>query len=332
VETLPKQFKDALTRIEISGDKRDRAIGAHTEIRDLLEEDETLRGWGIDTILIGSYSRHTGIHPGKDVDVFMRLTELATDADPDEVFDHVVEVLTAHYGDRASAQRRSIKVDFSDDGFSVDAVPAVKAGSRWAIPSSDTDRWGDASAERWMETDPRKLGELTTEMNDTLKVSDQGAYVPTVKLVRQTRKHHLGDDKPGGLYFELLAYRAFEAGVSGESFAEIFSATLRSIATQLASGEELLDPALDSPYAPAPQADELEHAAQLFAELADDAEAALDMEPCPAAATWRRILGDNDRGACFPLPDGCDEEGRSIPRVTSTGAVGSREAGGFARS
>lgn len=330
METLPGQFKGALSRIEINGAKRERAVSAQTEIREVLEADETLREWGIDTILIGSYSRDTGIHPGKDVDVFMRLTELTTDADPGEVFDHVVKVLTDHYGDRASRQRRSIKVDFSTDGFSVDAVPAVKAGSRWAIPSSDTDRWGDPGAERWTETDPRKLGELTSEMNDTLEISGQGAYVPTVKLVRQTRKHHLGDDKPGGLYFELLTYRSFEGGVSGESFAEIFTATLRAIADQLTSGDELIDPALDGPYAPAPEVDELERAGELFAGLADDAAAALQLERCPAAAMWRRILGDNDRGASFPLPEGCDEQGRSIPRVTSTSAIGSREAGGFA--
>ncbi|WP_217913847.1 nucleotidyltransferase domain-containing protein [Miltoncostaea marina] len=332
METLPDQFKKALARIEVNGEKRERAISAHTEIREVPEADETLREWGIDSILIGSYARHTGIHPGKDVDVFMRLTELTTDADPGEVFDHVAKVLTDEYGERASRQRRSIKVDFEVDGFAVDAVPAVRSGSRWAIPSRDTDTWGDPDADRWVETDPLKLGSLTTAMNKDPKVDGQGAYVPTVKLVRQTRKHHLGDAKPGGLYFELLAYRSFEAGVPGESFAEIFAAALRLIADQLASADELTDSALDKPYEPAPEQEELDHAAEVFGELADDAAAALTMERCPAAVIWRRILGDNDRGACFPLPDGCDDEGRSISRVTSTGAVGSREAGGFAGS
>ena len=36
---LPKQFKDALSRIEVRGEKLDRAIAAHSEIRGYLEEE-----------------------------------------------------------------------------------------------------------------------------------------------------------------------------------------------------------------------------------------------------------------------------------------------------
>jgi hypothetical protein len=56
----------------------------------------------------------------------------------------------------------------------------------------------------------------------------------------------------------------------------------------------------------------------------------LTMEACPAAAIWRRILGANQRGQCFPLPAGCDESGRRItPAVTAVTARGASEAGGF---
>ena len=82
METLPNQFKDALSRIEIKGEKRARAIGAHSEIRSYLEENEILYKWGIDTVLIGSYARHTGIHPGHDVDVFSKLTNLDMKMEP----------------------------------------------------------------------------------------------------------------------------------------------------------------------------------------------------------------------------------------------------------
>ena len=69
--TLRSQFDQALASIEVNKDKALRAINAHTEIREVLEKDEKLTEWGVDTKLIGSYSRDTGIYPGKDVDVFV---------------------------------------------------------------------------------------------------------------------------------------------------------------------------------------------------------------------------------------------------------------------
>ena len=329
METLPTQFNDALTAIEVNGKKRDRVIAAHKEIRELLEGDEQLCELGVDTILIGSYARHTGIYPGKDVDVFVKLTKLDTSADPAEVSAAVERVLTAEYGDRAEKQRRSVKIGFGDDGFSVDAVPAVKMGSRWALPNHDPDKWGNTD-ERWIETDPEKMHTLTKERNESPKVGERGAYVPTVKLMRQTRRQHLGDDKPGGLYFEILTYWAFkDAKVSGTSFAEIFASALRVVATRLSDATPLINPALDTPYEPAPTDSERTAAATNFDRLATKAEKALTVDKCAAAVLWREVIGKNDRGECFPLPPGCDASGKAINSITSVSARGSREAHGF---
>lgn len=329
METLPTQFNDALTAIEVNGKKRDRVIAAHKEIRKLLEGDQQLCELGVDTILIGSYARHTGIYPGKDVDVFVKLTKLGTTADPADVFAAVERVLTARYGKRAEKQRRSVKISFGDDGFSVDAVPAVKLGNRWALPNHDPDKWGNPD-ERWIETDPEKMHTLTEARNKSPKVGDRGAYVPTVKLVRQTRSHHLDDDKPGGLYFEILTYWAFKDGkVAGESFAEIFASALRAVATRLSDKTPLVNPALDTPYEPAPKESERKTAASTFDGLATKAEKALTVDKCAAAVLWREIIGKNDRGECFPLPPGCDASGTAINSITSVSARGSREAHGF---
>lgn len=334
METLPEQFEDALSRIEVNGEKRERAARAQTEIRTLLQADELLCSWGVDTVLIGSYARNTGIYPGKDVDVFTRLSELDTSAAPSVVFEAVRRVLVERYEERAQPQRRSIKVSFDadPDGFSVDVVPAVRSGDRWAIPRRDKAKWEDADhAERWLETDPEKLTALATSMNSTLKVGDRGAYKPIVKLVRQIRSHHFHDgQKPGGLYFELLTYSAFEEGMTGESFAEILAATLGSLAAQLRSAEPLIDPVLERPYRPEPELADLAVAAATFGTIASKAQEALRQDKCPAAATWRWIIGENDRGSCFTLPPGCDEHGQTIRNVTPVAAVGSGEASGFA--
>jgi hypothetical protein len=332
METLSSQFSQAISNITVNGAKRDRAIKAHTEIRLLLETNPRLRKLGVDTVLIGSYARKTGIYPGRDVDVFVKLTGLDTSADPAEAFEAVCSVLLTHYGgDRVQIQKRSIKISFDSagDDFSVDAVPAVRFGERWALPNHDRDLWADRG-ERWIETDPERLGELTTMQNRQPQVDGSGAYLPTVKLMRQIRSHHRGDAKPGGLYFEIATYWAFEQGITGTTQAEILTATLRSVAGQLSSGTALVDPVLGRPYAPLPAQTDLNAAAITFRDLASQAEVALSIERCLAAATWRRLLGENDRGDCFPLPAGCDESGRLItPAVTAVAARGASEAGGF---
>lgn len=332
METFPAQFENALSRIE--DHRHDRAQKAHQEVRNVLESSEQLEAWGIDTVLIGSYARRTSIHPGKDVDVFSKLTGVDTNASPNEVFDTFVRVLTREYGARAEPQNRSIKIVFEfgdeDDRFGVDVVPAVRMGSRWAIPNRDRSIW--AEGDRWVETDPERLTALAHGQNQKPVLNGQGMYVPSVRLMRQTRNHHLTDSKPGGLYFELLTYWAFEAGIENDgSFAEVLAEVLQSVSHGLSTAPDdpLVDPVLDRPLEPRPTVAELQAAATKFDELAQKARTALSEERCPAAASWRRILGKNSRGWCFTLPEGCDEEGREIAPITAISSRGSREAGSF---
>jgi SMODS domain-containing protein len=333
---LVPQFKSALSHIEIKGKTRDYAVAAHTEIRMYLEADEQLREWGVQTVLIGSYARHTGIWPGKDVDVFAKLTNLSVGAiDPRRIFEHTRKILIAAYGDRAEPQNRSIKINFDQEGFefSVDVVPAVAWGERWAIPRRDTATWDEPDEQkRWVETDPEELEKLTEKMNKKLSVDAQGAYVPVVKLMRQTRKHHRDTAKPGGFYFEVMTYWAFERGdVSGSSFAAIFSDALNSIARQLQSGARLKDPVLGNDYRPDPDPLDREAAGQTFASLAAKAHEAVTTDDiCQVGARWREILGQNAKGWCFPVPDGCDEHGRKLAVSAAAVSRGSREAGAFA--
>lgn len=329
MDPLPDQFSSALTRIEIKGAQIEAAKNAHEELRDVLESDTQLRDWGIDTVLIGSYARRTGIHPGNDVDVFSKMTALDTSVAPHLVYDAIRRVLTSHYGDRVTPRGRSLKVDFGAKGFSVDAVPAVRADDKWAIPSKDSTTWAAPGAEAWVLTDPERLTDLTQARNEAPTVSGQGAYVPTVKLARQVRSHHLGDSRPRGLYIELACYWGFEGGTGAETFAECLRGTLGYIADHLRGEEALLDPALGTPFSPAPTTAERSAAAETFELLADSASRALTADRCPAAVLWREILGRNDRGPVFPLPEGCDETGAEIKGITAISSRGSDEARGF---
>jgi Second Messenger Oligonucleotide or Dinucleotide Synthetase domain len=337
ITTLADQFDGALSRLELSK-KRARVEAAHTEIRELLERDEQLCAWGVDTVLIGSYARKTAIYPGKDVDVFTKLTELNTGSiEPKVVFEAVRDVLVEEYEDRAKPQNRSITVAFPTDDdeedFHVDVVPAVHHGVRWAIPRRDTSLWESSEVERrWVETDPEKLTGLTQEQNESPKVAGRGAYVPTAKLVRQVRRHHRGKAKPSGFYFELMTYWTFEAGVEGDSFAEIVANTLTAIAAQLRGGVPVIDPVLGKSYKPAPDAGDLLSTVTLFTGLAEDAQRALTLDKCQAAVIWRRIIGEvDDFGPIFEIPPGCDEEGQKLP-ATAVRARGGEEANRFATS
>jgi hypothetical protein len=334
LHTLAKQFASALGFIEVKGAWRDFAAEAQTQIRTHLEGDSTLKEWGLETVLIGSYGRGTAIWPGKDVDVFAKLSALRVgDTDPAAIFDHVRDGLVAAYGDRAEPQNRSVKVSFDRDGFefSVDVVPAVRWEDRWAIPTRDVDQWGRSDDDRWVATDPEQLAKLTTRANGMLSVGSQGAYVPVVKLLRQTRSNHRGDLKPGGFYFELMAYQTFATkGASGDNFAQIFAATLGCVARQLLSGV-VADPVLDRPYAPVPDSGERLQAGEVFGHIAEQAQQAISTDDiCQAGALWREILGTNDKGWCFPPPDGCDEHGRRLAVSAPAVSRGSREPGGFA--
>jgi Second Messenger Oligonucleotide or Dinucleotide Synthetase domain len=322
METLPQAFRDALTMIGL-GPKRARAIKAHEEVRDVLARDETLKSWGVSTVLIGSYGRETAIYPGKDVDVFVKLPDGPDD--PEVVFQAVKKPLIDEYTDRVTEHRRSLMIDFPDD-FSVDAVPAIPTTEHWRIPAVDE----DDKRTQWEETDPERLGELTHRRNDAPLVDGNGVYVPTVKLIRQIRRHHLADATPAGLYFELESYWAFDAGVTGDSQAEILGATLDRIAAQLESADVISDPALGRRYNPAPDPTDLDAAAQKFRGLATKAGQALAAERCPAAVLWREILGKNDQGWVFALPDDCDEQGKATARITPIADKGSREARPFA--
>ena len=337
---LRSQFEQALTNIEINGQKRKRAIDAHTEIRELLQGDEQLKEWGVEPLLIGSYGRETGIYPGKDVDVFLRFTKLDTRAEPRAVFNAVWRVIVSKYGlygqpgGRAQQQARSVKVLFPDrdrisgGDFSVDAVPAVRHGDLWAIPTKDQNRWVEGEG-RWVTTGAVLFGDLSTELNQSAsspRVGDRPAYKPIVKLVRQIRQTHLGDQRPGGLYLEFVTFEAWRSGlVGGSEWDVLLARTLQCIADRFrqAGVNPLRDPVLGTPVDPPLSAGQVEQAAAIFEKLAAAANRALPMNDTDAATEWRKILGGNDRAnPVLPYPPNSGGGVGSTVAATGVGAAG----------
>ena len=230
-------------------------------------------------------------------------------------------------------------MDFPDPDdtltFAVDSVPAVRDGIRGAIPTKDRNRWTQSTG-RWVTTDPERFGQLSSALSTSPvspSVGDRNAYKPIVKLMRQTRRIHLGDARPGGLYIEFATYELWNArGVSGNEWDPLFAQTLRGVARRLETARyvPLVDPALGTPVEPPLSDEELAHAAEVFSGLADSAELALTEDDCKAAARWRNILGGNERAEfVFPLPPGCAADGSRLAVPTILTPSRRQEAPGF---
>lgn len=322
---LKQQFKDALSSIE-PGDDKANAPEAHRLVRDALEADTKLAEYGVDPVLIGSYKRSVSIKRVKDVDVFVRLPDVPNDVTSKDILDRFFTVLHAEFGSdddghrRTKRQDRSLQVSFPEYDLYVDAVPARRYwdGETWEIPQK-----GDA--DKWVRTNPEKLTSLSSEMN----AAHDGYYVPTVKLLRQTRRSILGaGKKPGGFFIEAATYQAFASGlVSGNDHAEYYASALEEvnkiIANYVSYGVGVDDPTLPGrTISIRATDDELDAAKTRFADAAKAAREALDEEDeGEAALAFQKLLGKNgDDETVFPMPPGFNEDGSKRASAISAGA------------
>ena len=345
------------------GDRALVAIAAHVEVRSVLRAAPLLLAHKLDDVLIGSYARRVSIWPGKDVDVFGRLmADTIESLGPDAAYELFLEALEP-YADqgRLKTQPRSLKVEFSPTRapavssireaakeyrwdsqrvervvasigdvafeFSVDVVPAVVWGHHYGIP--DLGRLATGERYRtglWLETNPVKLIELTHQRNRSPRIVGAGAYVRTVRAVRQVKSHHLRHAKPSSLYYELIMHEGFIGGaIAGDTWADITASALRYIASRLATAavDPVCDPVLQQPYLPAPSAAELGAARAVFDDQARRAERACADTRCQAAITWRSVFGSNAKlDNVFPMPDGCRGTGAVMGAAAANLASG----------
>lgn len=322
---LKQQFKDALSSIE-PGDDKANAPEAHRLVRDALEADAKLTEYGVSPVLIGSYKRNVSIKRVKDVDVFVRLPDMPGQVTSKDILDRFFTVLHAEFGTdseghrRTKRQDRSLQVSFPEYDLYVDAVPARPYwdGETWEIPQKgDTDKW--------VRTNPEALTSLSSEMNTT----HAGYYVPTVKLLRQTRRSLLDlGKKPGGFFIEAATYQAFASClVSGNDHSEYYVSALEEVSKIIDSfvryGIAVNDPTLPGQTIRIRATDEeLDAARTRFADAAVAARNALDDEDeGEAALAFQKLLGKNgDDETVFPMPPGFNEDGSKRASSISAGA------------
>lgn len=370
---LNDEFLTTQQRISL-GDRALVAIAAHVEVRSVLRADPQLRRHGLDDILIGSYARRVSIWPGKDVDVFGRLMNDDIDSvTPNDAYTMFGAALHpfADQG-RVTPQPRSFKVDYrpgrlpgeeflrtaaAEYGwarprvdrvareidqlafeFSVDVVPAVGWGDHYGIPEvgrnvSTGKRYRTG---QWRLTDPVELTLITQARNRARRIGGAGAYVRTVKELRQIKSHHLPDTKPSALFYEFILHDGFTDGaITGASWADLTASALAYVLERLCNigVRPVCDPVLDEEYQPAPPADDLAASIAALDDVARAAQRAVRATSrCQAAIEWRKVFGGNQRrDQVFPLPPGCRGTGAAMGVATAnlaSGGTAERSFGG----
>lgn len=318
VGTHATHFLKALSNIEPDKDA-EHAKSAHKEVSDVLKADDRLKDLGISPVLIGSYKREVSIKRVKDVDVFVRLENAGKELWPGSILDHITDLLEDAFDGRVTRQHRSVMVDFPAFDLTVDAViarPCVgHPAEHWQIPER-IDKDGNA---RWIETNPTEMTVLTTDANQRFLLggAGRGVYVPVVKLMRQIRRTWVVD-QPGGYYFEVLTWHAFQDKNPEEStVAEYLTLILRAVADSLPAftNNGPPDPTMDGKTIKSKATPiQIQAASERIAEAADLAERALGEEdPCRSAKLWQELLGTTQgtdtAEFVFPMPEYCNADG-----------------------
>lgn len=370
---LHPEFTTKQRRIAL-GNRALVAIAAHLEVRSVLQADPGLRAHGLDDVLIGSYARKVSIWPGKDVDVFGRLMGESVESIPPDTAYGLFGTALQPFQDqgRLTPQTRSFKVDYGPRKtpdptfirsaareydwdsdrvrhvlgnldevafeFSVDVVPAAVWDDHYGIPETGRDeRTGSRyRTGNWRLTSPVKLTELTQARNREPRGQGIGAYVRTVRAVKQVKTHWLYKVKPSALFYEFILHEGFSNGsIRGDCWADITASALGYIEERLRTVDSapVCDPVLHEPYNPVPSQQEILSALSRFEELARRARRATTDSRCQAAIEWRYVFGSNHRwDPVFPLPDGCRGSGAAMGAAAanvSTGGTEERSFGGF---
>lgn len=214
-----QQFKDFLAKIEPSQTTRDNCAKAQSNLRDKLSSDEI---WGkkycLDTLLSGSYKRHTAIRPRiidgsiqrPDVDIIV-ITNYSKSDKPKDVLNELNSAIKRIGYSNTKKQNRSVHISLST--VEMDVVPLIAPygyDSNWFI--------GDRESDSWIFTDPRKQVQYTTNMNKT----HDNDFVPLVKLFKWWRREfpiNTSHNHPKGIGMEKIVGDNISDGIHiGETF------------------------------------------------------------------------------------------------------------------
>ena len=217
------QFKKLLSDIEPSTTTKTNAQKAHKGLSDFLWGHEEFKEVLEKVLLSGSYKRNTAVRPRKkgevtdrpDVDVVVVL-RYSLGVDPGEVLDFLCRILREKY---VVVRKQNRSAGISSGLADMDVVPIIAPygmGGTLYIP--------DRKLEQWMETNPPRHTEWTTERN----AASGGRFKPLVKEFKWWRRqNHTVGRKPKGFAMECIV--AENMDYNQTNHAELFVGTMEAI-------------------------------------------------------------------------------------------------------
>jgi Second Messenger Oligonucleotide or Dinucleotide Synthetase domain len=233
--TVTEAFNTFKSELELPDSKLAQASKAQQDIRARVANHLYVA----DSLLTGSYPRHTKIYPLDDIDILLvqntervGLSKEGGGPSPNQALDDVAEAIGKAYPLTATIkkQSRSINAQIKGLDFGFDIIPAwLRNPDGYWIPDTDSNLW--------IPTNPEWHAQLMTEANTRL----QQRLKPIIKMIKHWNRNN----------YELL--RSFHIELICKN---IFSATDLpnypvGVATVLAQvgkyvGQKLMDPAYNS--------------------------------------------------------------------------------------
>jgi len=183
--TVTEAFDTFKSELELPDSKQVQASNAQKDIRARLANHL----YAPDSLLTGSYARHTKIYPLDDIDILLiRNTQkvaVSTDGSgisPNQALDEVAEAIRKAYLQTATVKKQSRSVNAQIKGldFGFDIIPAwLRNPDGYWIPDTDSNSW--------LPTNPEWHAELMTTANANL----QQRLKPVIKMVKHWNRNNL---------------------------------------------------------------------------------------------------------------------------------------------
>lgn len=188
---LSSYFDKFVSNIEPTEERVKAVADAHQKLRDHLLGAETATYPIVDSVLAGSYARHTAPDPIKDVDIIavLKRTELSDDRkDPSasKVLSDLKKTIDEFYDEvDLRTQRRSIRVYLEEDDICMDVVPAIAPDGKDAV------LWvPDRDQSTWLRSHPAAHATFVTQVNDAVgghfvRIAKAAKYWKLLKLAKK---------------------------------------------------------------------------------------------------------------------------------------------------